>query len=335
MTRALEDAELLPLLDALADADWHSGEGLAAAAGISRAALAKRIDRLLDWQLEIEARAGLGYRLAQPLQRLDAAVIRAGLSASAQMLLNTVAVALRVDSTNQRLLDSGAAQDPQALFAEAQTAGRGRRGRAWRSPFGANLYLSLGWSFKIWPPQLGTLPLVVGVACARALAKIGIANVGLKWPNDLRIGNAKLGGILIEQRGEFGGACRVVAGVGINFAMSAAQAGVIEQEWTTVQAALGGITCSRNMLAVALLNELLLALTAFEQRGFSPFRGEWSALDLSAGREVRIEGPGQTLIGRACGIDESGALIVDVAGQRHFVHAGEVSLRLPADAAQR
>ena len=130
-------------------------------------------------------------------------------------------VALRVDSTNQRLIEAASAGDPQALFAEAQSAGRGRRGRDWRSPFGANLYLSLAWSFAGWPPKLGTLPLAIGITAARALAACGLPGVQLKWPNDLRIGDAKLGGILIESRSEIGGSCRVIIGLGLNVAMTA------------------------------------------------------------------------------------------------------------------
>ncbi|GAC1632386.1 MAG: bifunctional biotin--[acetyl-CoA-carboxylase] ligase/biotin operon repressor BirA [Nevskia sp.] len=333
MTRALEDRELLPLADALADAEWHSGEALAAAAGVSRAALAKRIAHLEDWGLAIEARAGLGYRLSSKLERLDAAAITARLGAPARARLRRLEVALRIDSTNQRLLEAGAAQDPQALFAEAQSAGRGRRGRDWRSPFGANLTLSLAWSFAAWPPWLGTLSLAVGVACARALSAAGVAGVGLKWPNDLRLGEAKLGGILIEQRGESGGACRVVIGIGINVAMTPAQAGAISQAWTSVHAALAGAEAlpSRNALAARLLDALVPALAEFEHGGFAPFLADWSRLDVSAGREVRIEGAGEVVLeGRACGIDAQGALIVQTGdGRRHHLHSGEVSLRLP------
>lgn len=332
MTRALEDAELLPLADALSDAEWHSGEALASEAGLSRAALAKRIAHLADWGLDIEARAGLGYRLAQPLQRLDAEAIRAALPPAARARLRRLEVALRLDSTNQRLLEAGAADDPQALFAEAQTAGRGRRGREWRSPFGANLYLSLGWSFPAWPPALGTLPLAIGVASARALTAAGVPGVGLKWPNDLRIAAAKLGGILIEQRGEAGGSCRVVIGIGLNVAMTAAQAGEIAQDWTSVQAVTGARP-DRNGLAAQLLASLLAALEDFEQHGFAGFVADWNRLDLSAGRAVRVEGAGAVIEGIARGIDAQGALIVETAdGRRQHLHAGEVSLRLGAGA---
>lgn len=327
MTRALDDADLLPLVDALATGDWQSGEALAAAAGVTRAALAKRISQIEAWGLDIEARTGLGYRLSAALERLDAARI------AVPPPLRRVALGLRVDSTNQRLLDAPSADDPQALFAEAQTAGRGRRGRDWRSPFGANLYLSLAWSFAAWPPKLGCLPLAVGVAATRALSAAGLDGVQLKWPNDLRIGDAKLGGILIESRSEIGGACRVVIGIGLNVAMNAAQAADLGQPWIAVHAAqdaAGRPRVSRNALAARLLAELAAAVTAFEATGFATFAADWQRLDLAAGRAVRISAAGAgELDGIACGIDDDGALIVETPdGRRQHLHAGEVSVRL-------
>jgi BirA family biotin operon repressor/biotin-[acetyl-CoA-carboxylase] ligase len=128
MAVALNETESLALVDALADGAWHSGEDLAVRFGVSRAALSKRIDKLRDWQLDVESRQGLGYRLAAPIERLDAAMLQAAVPAL------RVAVLPVVDSSNTRLLDADPAQDPQALFAELQTAGRGRRGRQWISP---------------------------------------------------------------------------------------------------------------------------------------------------------------------------------------------------------
>jgi len=330
MARALGEDELLRLVDALAAGEWCSGEVLAAQAGVTRAALAKRVAHLREWGVQLEAEAGRGYRLAQPLQRLEAARIRAALPAIAQQRLRALEVLARTDSTNQRMLEADAALDPQALFAELQTAGRGRRGREWRSPFGANLYLSLAWSFPAWPPQLSALSLAVGVACARALRQAGLQRVMLKWPNDLRVGEDKLGGILIEQRGEAGGACRVVIGIGINVAMSAEQAGALGQPWTSLQAALAAAERKppeRNILAASLLGELVAALAEFESAGFAPFLHDWSSLDATANQAVRIEGGGEPLQGIARGVDAQGALIVEAQGRRHHIHAGEVSLR--------
>lgn len=309
------------LLDTLADGQWHSGEALALTAGITRAGLAKRVDKLRELGLDVEARQGLGYRLSQPLERLDAARLQQQAASGLR-----VAVVDSIDSTNRELLDAPAAQDPQALFAEYQTAGRGRRGRAWRSPYGANIYLSLAWSFAAWPPQLTALPLSVGVACAQALRDVGCTRVQLKWPNDLWVDKRKLGGILIEHRGEAGGACRVVIGIGLNVAMSGTQADGIDQAWITLNEAIGA-NVSRNALAAALLDRLHGVLSRFESEGFAPFAAQWSALDLTRDQPVQISGT-PTLDGIARGVDEIGALIVESNGERRAVHSGDVSLRL-------
>lgn len=326
MAGALSLTELLPLVDALADSQWHSGEALAETAGISRAALAKRIEKLRDWGLEFEARQGLGYRLVQPLERLSQGELQACVPASL-----TVRVATEIDSTNRALLDADAAQDPQALFAEYQSAGRGRRGREWRSPFAANLYLSLAWSFNAWPPQLTTLPLAIGVACARALRAVGADGVRLKWPNDLYLDGRKLGGILIEHRGEAGGLCRVVIGIGLNVAMSKQQGEGIDQSWISLDQSLtaaGRPAASRNALATVLLGELHALLSGFEHERAASWRTEWDALDLTRDRVVNVLGTAP-FSGTARGIDEVGALRVQLPeGEIRAVHSGDVSLRL-------
>lgn len=330
MARTLDEAALLRLIDALAPGDWVSGAVLAQASGISREALSKRMRHLGDWQLEIESRPGLGYRLAHPLQRLDAAAILAELPPQWRQDLD-LRVLPRTDSTNTQLLNSPAGRDPQALLAESQTAGRGRRGRVWRSPFGANLYLSVAWSFPAWPPQLSTLSLAAGVCCARALRRVGLDGVALKWPNDLWLNRAKLGGILIEQRGEAGGTCRVVIGFGLNVTMSESQAGVLDQAWTTVEESLRAMARpapARTVLAAALLEALLSGLEQFAVSGFASFESEWSALDLTRGCEVNVTGVNRGLAGTARGVDADGALLVENAQGLHAIHAGDVSLRL-------
>jgi BirA family biotin operon repressor/biotin-[acetyl-CoA-carboxylase] ligase len=326
MAAPLNSAELLGLVDALADGDWHSGEKLAQRAGVTRAALAKRVAKLKDWGLQVEGRIGRGYRLSQPVERLDAAVIRKALPAVTRSRLRQVEVIAVTDSTNQRLLETAAGEDPRALLAEHQTAGRGRRGREWLSPFGTNLYLSLAWSFAHWPAQLTVLPIAVGIACARALRAQGLANVVLKWPNDLLVDGRKLGGILIEQRGEAGGACRAIIGVGINVAMQRGGNVRIDQPWTSL-AELGQAP-SRNALAAELLAQLTLALDQFSGSGFAAFAAEWQRLDVTRDREVRVVSGKDSCDGIARGLDANGALQVETATGLRRVLAGDVSLRV-------
>ncbi|MGH8447437.1 MAG: bifunctional biotin--[acetyl-CoA-carboxylase] ligase/biotin operon repressor BirA [Solimonas sp.] len=325
MAVALNESESLALVDALADGAWHSGEDLAARFGVSRAALSKRIDKLRDWQLDVESRQGLGYRLAAQIERLDAAVLRAAAPAL------RVAVLPVVDSTNTRLLDADPARDPQALFAELQTAGRGRRGRQWISPFGANLYLSIAWSWPNWPRELTALSLAVGAECALVLRECGLADVRLKWPNDLLVGARKLGGILIEHRGEAGGGCRVVVGIGLNLRMGKAQAGAVTQPWINLDEALaahGLAPVGRNALAAALLQRLDARLRAYGMTGFAAVAETWASFDATRDAAVRIHSGEQITDGIARGVDDKGALLVDTDAGRQALHAGEVSLRL-------
>lgn len=325
MAASLNENERLALVDALADGAWHSGEDLAARFGVTRAALAKRIDKLRDWQLEIESRQGLGYRLPAPIERLDLTRLRAAVPGL------RIDVAAHVDSTNTRLLEAPPQDDPQALFAELQTAGRGRRGRQWISPFGANLYLSIAWSWPSWPRELTALSLAIGVSAAQTVQAFGVADVRLKWPNDLLVDGRKLGGILIEHRAEAGGPCRVIIGIGINVAMTGAQAQAVNQPWIGLHEALaahGRPLVARRAFAVALLRQLNQAVRTFEQSGFDAFAADWSSLDLTRDREVTVQGQQSSYNGIARGVDEQGALVVEALGQLQTVHSGEVSLRL-------
>ena len=326
MARPLNEEQLLPLLRTLADGGWHSGEALAQEAGITRAGLSKRLQRLMQWGLEIETQPGRGCHLVHPLELLDADLIRGALPPALQGRL-ALRVLAGTDSTNTQLLNADGTDDPQALLAEHQSAGRGRHGRSWHSPFGTNLYLSLAWTFAHWPPALTALSLATGVATAEALGELALPGLKLKWPNDLWIGEAKVGGILIEQRGESGGACRVVIGLGLNVAMRSATTAHIGQPWTTLAEALGAAP-SRNALAARILASWVAMLERFALESFAPFEPRWRALDLLRNRAVTLQLPEGEVAGIARGVDESGALLVDAGETRRRILSGDVSLRV-------
>ena len=185
-----------------------SGAELARETGLTRAAMWKRIEALREAGVDIEARPGQGYALARVSDWLDAKTIRAALPGPLQAGLAGLEVAWSLDSTNSELLRrSTPMRGVDALLAERQTGGRGRRGRAWASPLGAHVYLSLARQFGGGLARLGGLSLVAGVAVAEALHALGFVQVGLKWPNDIVVaapdGLRKLGGLLVE-----GGQCR-------------------------------------------------------------------------------------------------------------------------------
>lgn len=311
-----------------------SGDALAKASGQTRAAIWKRIEALREAGVAIEAKAGRGYVLGQPLDLLDATDLRARLPEGANSALDSLEVAWSLDSTNSELLRRSTPERGAAvLLAERQTGGRGRRGREWASPLAAHLYLSLARYFSGGLARLGGLSLVAGIAAAEALRDLGYAEAGLKWPNDLVVagpqGLRKLGGLLVEGGGEHAGPVRAVIGLGINVRMPAADAARIDQPWCD----LAGLSAphappARNAVATAVLARLLPALDEFDAAGLAPFRARYAALDALTGRRVDIHGATATLSGEAIGLADDGALRVrlDNGEDRHF-HSGEVSVR--------
>jgi BirA family biotin operon repressor/biotin-[acetyl-CoA-carboxylase] ligase len=212
-------------------------------------------------------------------------------------------------------------------IAEQQTAGRGRRGRHWVSPFARNLYLSLVWEYGQGAAALEGLSLAVGVAVARALEQCALPPVQLKWPNDVLHDGKKLGGILLEMAGDAAGTCQVVIGVGLNVAMPAAAGQDIDQAWTDIRALSGAAHPGRNALLAALLNELLPMASTFEARGFEAWREQWQALDAFAGKPVILNASGRQIVGTARGVDHRGALQLETTTGVQAIFGGELSLR--------
>lgn len=304
-----------------------TGDALARDAGLTRAAMWKRIETLREAGVRIDAKAGRGYALAEPVSLLDAGAIERALAPACRAGLAGLEVAWSLDSTNSELLRRDTpAQGTAVLLAEQQTGGRGRRGRHWASPVAANLYLSLARQFSGGLARLGGLSLVAGIAAAEALRALGFLRTGLKWPNDLMVDDRKLGGVLVEGGGEHGGPVRAIIGIGLNVRMPAAFAARIDQPWVDL-ATLDGAAMDRNALAAALLSRLLPALDQFDQEGLTPFLPRFASLDVLAGREVAIQDPRRTRHGVAGGLAGDGALRVLIDGGWESVHAGEISVR--------
>mgnify|MGYP001587604204 CR=1 FL=1 len=263
------------------------------------------------------------------LPLLDEQSVRAGLSSVAAGLLVDLQVHKILDSTNAELLRR-VGQGPLSglvCVAEQQSAGRGRRGRQWVSPFASNIYLSIGWGFSSGTAALEGLSLAVGVAVAEALEACDISGLQLKWPNDLLFRGAKLGGILVEMVGDASGSCQVVVGVGLNVQMPATSASTIDQAWTDL-ATDAGASPDRNPLLSALLNHLLPLLGYYEAEGFSVWKERWEGRNAFAGQEVVVLNGERRTVGTMQGIDDTGALRLSVGGIVQTFHGGEVSLRL-------
>ncbi|MGB7756738.1 MAG: biotin--[acetyl-CoA-carboxylase] ligase [Salinisphaera sp.] len=315
-----------PLVAALAGGGWMSGPALASQLGVTRSAVSARIGRLRRAGIDVYAVSGKGYRLAGGVDLLDAAAVRAELSSSHCAMLDQLILRQSVDSTNSVLAGyrDGATR---ACLAERQTAGRGRAGRSWVSPFAANLYLSVGHDLVLPRAPVATLSLAVGVAVADKLAALGVADLGLKWPNDLWIGRDKVGGILTEARGEVAGAMRLIVGLGVNVAMPRGQANAIDQPWTRLIDHVPR-PISRSAVAGFCLDAVLSALLGFAAEGFAPFARRWPRYDRLAGHAVDLIENERRTPAIAHGIADDGSLLVEIDGCLRAVYAGDVSLRL-------
>jgi len=322
---------LQTLLNLLADGQLHSGAGLGKQLGISRTAVWKHLQKLEVLGLRVETVKGQGYRLPGGLDLLDRQAILAGLDKETRSKI-TLELQQSIDSTNTaaRVKAEQGVGSGYVVMAEQQTAGRGRRGRTWVSPFARNLYLSLVWEFDQGAAALEGLSLAVGVAVRRAIAKLGVDGAQLKWPNDILCGGSKLGGILLEMIGDPAGSCQVIIGIGLNVDMSdeqtASQTEEISQDWTDLKR-VSGRSIARNELACALLNELIALLNNYHQIGFAGIREEWQTYDAFRGQLMCLETPSFKVSGIACGVSDTGAICLDVDGEKHYFNGGEISLR--------
>jgi BirA family transcriptional regulator, biotin operon repressor / biotin---[acetyl-CoA-carboxylase] ligase len=263
---------------------------------------------------------GAPGRAALDVAAVRRAVVRpGGLWCAVDVLAST-------GSTNADLLVRAAAAAPEGvvLAAEEQVAGRGRLGRTWVSPPRASLMFSLlVRPHAIAPARRGWLPLLTGVAVAAAVRAVAGVDAQLKWPNDVLVGPAKLGGILAEAAGD-----AIVIGIGLNVSTGSAE---LPPPGPTPGGALPAtslrvLTAARPDREAPDREALLIAiLSGFERRyqawvgdagdpERSGLRAEYTNLCATIGRRVRAEMPGgQLLSGLAEGVEEDGRLVVRVS----------------------
>ncbi|WP_447777784.1 bifunctional biotin--[acetyl-CoA-carboxylase] ligase/biotin operon repressor BirA [Pseudomonas chlororaphis] len=318
---------MLTLLELLKDGRFHSGQALGAALGISRSAVWKQLQQLeADLGLSIHKVRGRGYQLAAPLMLLSPADIYEQSKDCPWAVLAFDSI----DSTNAealRAVERGVPA-PFLVLAERQTAGRGRRGRKWVSPFAENVYYSLVLRIDGGMRQLEGLSLVVGLAVMQTLREFGVAGAGLKWPNDVLVGRKKIAGILLELVGDPADVCHVVLGVGINVNMQ--KTDEVDQQWTSMRLE-SGKQVDRNQLVARLSMMLRAYLERHQAQGFSSIQEEWEQNHLWQGNAVSLIAGVNKIDGVVMGIDQQGALRLEVDGVEKVYSGGELSLRLHDD----
>jgi BirA family biotin operon repressor/biotin-[acetyl-CoA-carboxylase] ligase len=316
------------LLPWLASGETVSGGELAARVGLTRAAIWKQVETLRALGLPVVS-GSAGYNVPWPLQLLDAARIRAALSADHVAAMGGLEVHWQLDSTSsevQRRIIT--APDFSMVFAETQSAGRGRRGRTWLSPPGLNIYLSCLKRFDAGFATLSGLSLAIGVMVLRALEQLGIAGAGLKWPNDVLATEGKLAGVLVELSGEYQGPCAAVIGVGLNVRLTAPLREQAGQPVCDLATLAGGTPPDRNRVAATLVGALIIGLQAFERDGFDAFAADYARYDLLRGQPLTVSGGQGEFEGIGDGVDSRGALLVRLPdGERRKVDSADVSVR--------
>jgi len=216
----------------------------------------------------------------------------------------------RCGSTNEVLMREG--RPGVLLIADEQTAGRGRRGRRWYSA-GATFSIAVQVNRPV--REFAGLSLVAGVAAARALRGLGIHGVALKWPNDLLLDGAKLGGILVETRNNL-----AVIGIGINCRRDPS----LERR---VRRAVAFVDIDRDRVITGVARELLDALSQFEREGLEPLRTQWERMHAHGGERVRVRlAVGRVLTGIARGLDPHGGLRLDTRAGMRAVRSGRLLL---------
>lgn len=230
-----------------------------------------------------------------------------------------------IPSTNQFLQENIHSLDRGSLcLAEYQTAGRGRRGRKWLSPFAGQVIMSLYWTFPRYI-DLNGLSLVVGMAIADVLKQMGAIDISLKWPNDVLLKGRKLAGVLIEIANKNNKLHNIIIGIGINLSLGK-QAEHIDQPWAELLEVLPKL--DRNQFIVYLVKNLTSYLQTFEQNGIDEhFQQKWYEFDAFLNAEVQVISENHIVTGIEQGIDQRGYIQLMTQQGICSFNGGEVSLR--------
>ncbi len=294
---------------------------------MSRATVFNILQMAEELDVRIHAVRGKGYKLATPLSWLDTQALESFMSDSG--FGYAIKAVEQTYSTNTSLTEAALEGAPHrtVLYADYQHAGRGRRGRTWLSPLGGGLTFSVLWRFDRGLDQLSGLSIVVGMALARALAKLCPLPVKVKWPNDVLAGYRKLAGILVEVQGEISGPSFAVIGIGINEHLSKFHRQEIDQ--AVIDLAEMGVQITRAELLNGILSELALTMETFEQDGLKNILADWPNWHAHEERLVVLRTPdGSSHTGKASGLDVAGNLLLTSPnGEIRKFSTGEVSLR--------
>ena len=297
---------------------------------IRQLATGNRVEKTAELEVALHE-LGIAFRaqnqhieLVAPLELLDETTLRAGISEPARKLITQLDVEWQIGSTNTELMarKKDAHFNGSICVAEQQTAGKGRRGRSWISPFASNIYLSFGWRI---PRQnmAEALSLYIGMNLVDCLREAGLEDVGMKWPNDIIVGQGKLAGILIELELAASSAY-IVAGIGVNLSKEPV---LREGPGQLVSAVADQLSLGRNALCSLIIDRMVMSMNEVSSHHIAERIAEWPKYDRYSGKEVVVHRGDEQIVGINGGIDERGNLLLDLGTEIRSFGSGEVSLR--------
>ncbi|MBX9587188.1 MAG: bifunctional biotin--[acetyl-CoA-carboxylase] ligase/biotin operon repressor BirA [Gammaproteobacteria bacterium] len=297
----------------LADGKSRSGQEIGDLLNITRSAVWKIMHKLSELGIPVERHQGKGYRFTRPVQMLDKDLIWSSLSPEAQKLIPQFDLVDTLDSTNNYMLQKLKQAKPSGslVISEHQTAGRGRLGRTWHSPYAANIYLALYWHFDRDTTEISGLSQVITTSVVTALEQNNVTGLCLKWPNDIYHNDKKLAGVLVDMIAESHSATDTVIGVSLNISMHTKD-DVIDQPWTDIHTITDRFP-DRNKITSTLLDSIYSDIQVFAQKGFEPFAKRWSENDCLANNAIIASNGQQTIEGIARGVGSFGELLIETS----------------------
>ncbi|MDP2566545.1 bifunctional biotin--[acetyl-CoA-carboxylase] ligase/biotin operon repressor BirA [Pseudoalteromonas marina] len=326
------DGNKLAILNALNQPGFVSGQALGEQLGISRAAVSKHINSLQVMGLDIFKVTGKGYSLNNHAGLLNQTKIQQHFNQlNSQLKSQSVNVEVHplIDSTNSELMRriqaKTALESGTVIVAEMQQAGRGRRGRVWQSPFGANLYYSYFWRLDDGLQAAMGVSIAVGLAVYDTIKALYDIELELKWPNDIYLNKQKLAGVLVELDGQPQGPCQLVLGIGINLQMPQSFSQHIDQAWTDLSQHTQQL--DKNELVASLTYHLENRLDQYRKSGLHTMHEQWNSLNAFAGEYVELNTGHRSWRGICEGIDPQGGIRIRQDGEVKSYYGGEISLR--------
>lgn len=313
-----------------ADGNFVSGQQISKDLHVSRTAIWKHINVLKERGYIFESSTRKGYRLIYAPNLLTPLEIDSALHT--ETFGRHVVYLESTQSTNEeaKKIAREGAEEGTIVVAEEQITGHGRLARGFYSPFAKGIWFSLILRPKFFPMEASKCTLLAAVGVCRGIRRMGLADAGIKWPNDILVHGKKLVGILTLMSASMEKIDYIIMGIGINTGIKKNEFPEDFREGAT-SFLNEGINVSRKDLLAAILGELEKEYSIAQNEGFDKVLDDWRAFSVTLGQEVRVIFGDDSYTGKAVDIDRDGCLLVNTGSEVKRVIAGDVSIR-PVDA---